>query len=386
MYPMHEREVIRRIRRFFKDYGIGGKKAVDIYTDAHPTLTPDTSLQPFQRFTLAFDGFSVHPDLVGRLDDGETLFAVEAKGTDDHLRGIAQADLYRLGFHQVFFAGAGNLAGELIAMARRNNLGVLAVHPDTVDVVTVPTAHLPLLQHAESVRKQFSTVTSLQRTFTFNLPTHYLCFALTLTGYEQMELAALERHTRSLYTELPKGTALFRSALSGAEKLGLVHILGNHVQRTIIGNAAAQLLPSIEELRHIHQQIVRRNGTLAEHSPQAGAVLRWLLYADPVIALIIDTLSEINTSVSMRELVQHCAERDYAVALTIFFNPERIHEITDQRGKLTWTTVEPIHYRGTTFQQCKSILKHAGFITPHKLGGTSVKHYNPAEDIWERLS
>lgn len=384
---MDEREVIQHIRRFFKDHGIHGKKAVDIYTDAHPTLTLDAGLKPFQRFTLAFDDFSVHPDLVGRLDDGETLFAVEAKGTDDHLRGLAQADLYRLGFHQVFFAGAGKPPGELIDIARRNNLGMLSVHPDTIEIVTVPAAHLPLRQHAESIRKQFSTVTTLQRTFYFNLPTHYLCFALTLEGHEQMDFTTLEAHTRTHYPVLPQGSDSFRSALGGAEKLGLVRLLGNEAQLTVIGKAAARLLPPIDELGRIHQQIKRpRNRTLHEHSPPAGAVLRWLLYSDPIVALIIDTLSEIDEPVSMQQLARHCAERDHATALTVFFNPERVPDITDQRGRLTWSQMPPSHYRSTTFQQYKSILKHAGFIKPHKLGGTSIENYDPAEDIWERLS
>jgi hypothetical protein len=115
-------------------------------------------------------------------------------------------------------------------------------------------------------------------------------------------------------------------------------------------------------------------------------VLRWLLYSDPIVALIIDTLSEIDEPVSMQQLARHCAERDHATALTVFFNPERVPDITDQRGRLTWSQMSPSHYRSTTFQQYKSILKHAGFIKPHKLGGTSIENYDPAEDIWERLS
>jgi hypothetical protein len=33
--------------------------------------------------------------------------------------------------------------------------------------------------------------------------------------------------------------------------------------------------------------------------------------------------------------------------------------------------------------QYKSILKHAGIIKAHRLGGSSAKKYDPDKDIWE---
>src|SRR5262245_38364374 len=81
----------------------------------------------FQRFTLAFDAFSARPDLAGRLDDGETTFGVEAKGEDDLLSGIAQADLSRAGFHLALFASAGVPSPDLVNIARQRGFGVLAV-------------------------------------------------------------------------------------------------------------------------------------------------------------------------------------------------------------------------------------------------------------------
>ena len=82
---MQEIEVIRSARSFLHQHGLQGKKALNLYTDAHPSLLTELSLRSFQRFTLAFDTFSIHPDLVGRLNDGETTFAIEAKGTGDLL-------------------------------------------------------------------------------------------------------------------------------------------------------------------------------------------------------------------------------------------------------------------------------------------------------------
>jgi hypothetical protein len=77
---MREIDVVRQVRTFLLEAGLAGHRVVDLYTDAHPTLREDSSLQPFQRFTLLLDGLTVHPDLVGRLSDGETTFVIEAKG------------------------------------------------------------------------------------------------------------------------------------------------------------------------------------------------------------------------------------------------------------------------------------------------------------------
>jgi hypothetical protein len=150
---MHEIDVIRQTRAFLQRDGLLGHRVLDLYTDAHPTLLADTALRPFQRFMLAFNGFSVHPDLVGRLSDGETMFAVEARGEGDLLRGIAQADTYRPGFHLVLFAFAGMPSRDLMAIARRHDVGVLAVRLGQVEQ----------LRHARSIQQQLVVTTMLSR-------------------------------------------------------------------------------------------------------------------------------------------------------------------------------------------------------------------------------
>ncbi len=87
----------------------------------------------------------------------------------------------------------------------------------------------------------------------------------------------------------------------------------------------------------------------------------------------------------MHNLVLFSAERDKAITPLIFFNPEMIAEITDDHGQLAWYRIQPHHFRSTTFMQYKSILKHAGIIKPHRLGGISAKSYNPDNDIWELM-
>jgi hypothetical protein len=49
-------------------------------------------------------------------------------------------------------------------------------------VIDLPPAHLPVLRHADGVRKQFGAGGALSRRFGFNLPTHYLCFVTVLAG------------------------------------------------------------------------------------------------------------------------------------------------------------------------------------------------------------
>jgi hypothetical protein len=56
------------------------------------------------RPVLAFAGFAGHPDRVGRLAAGESLLAGEATGGADLLRGVAQAERSRRGFHLVLLA------------------------------------------------------------------------------------------------------------------------------------------------------------------------------------------------------------------------------------------------------------------------------------------
>lgn len=202
---MNELEVIRTTRSVLQRDGLLGAEVLDLYTDAHPSLLTDRSLRPFQRFTLAFDGFVAHPDLVGRLNDGETTFAIEAKGSTDLLKGIAQAELYRAGFHLVLLASAGEPSPDLLELARGRNVGILAVSPQQLDIVAMPPLHLPRLRHAESIRKQFLTTDTLSRQFVFNLPTHYLCFAPVLRSWQAqhgpaaVQLDALEPFTRKHY-------------------------------------------------------------------------------------------------------------------------------------------------------------------------------------------
>jgi hypothetical protein len=388
---VQEIDVIRATRRFLQQRGLMGSSVLDLFTDAHPSLLGASDLRPFQRFTLAFDGFAVHPDLVGRLADGESLVAVEAKGSSDLLRGIAQAELYRRGFHLVLLASAGQPPQELLSLARQRSVGVLAVLPGRVELIDLPPAHMPQLRHAERIRRQLALNVALVSPFYFNLPTHYLAMALVLQAWEQAHdeawapLRELAPFARASYPALPQTDASLRGALHGAAKLGLVKLQADRAQLTFTGRTVITLLPSAPELAALHTAVVSsgRGATLAAQHPQAGAVLRLLLMADPVARLLTETLQAAAAPLSMRALVLLSAERDRALTPAVFFQPDAISLITGDDGQILWHSVQPRHFRSTTFLQYKSVLKHAGVIAPHSLGGVSARSYDPDRDIWE---
>ena len=307
---------------------------------------------------------------------------MEVKGKDDLLRGKAQAASYRFGFHLTLLASAAPVPGDVITLARQQHIGLLAATPGGAEILVLPPPHLPVLRHAWVLQQQFSTTASLA-TFTFNLPTHYLGVAIALRMFGCLSLAELERRLRLDYPVLPEGSTSLRAAVAGARKLGLVRVVENLVELTMIGEAAVSLLPDLQELARLHQAATRRGATLAGESAQAGAVLRWLLASDPVVELIVTVLRSAGGPLRMSDLARLGLALDRPRALVAFFHPERIDEITDGRGEVRWEQVTSAHYRSTTFMQVKSVLKHAGILAPHRLGGTSTRSYDPAVDRWE---
>jgi hypothetical protein len=158
--------------------------------------------------------------------------------------------------------------------------------------------------------------------------------------------------------------------------------------RDLYTDAHPSLLADGATLTTLHQQLTTGpQQTLARLSPAAAAVLRTLLYADPVAQFLIDLLGEVSAGqpLSLRALVLLSAERNRSITPLIFFNPEVVATITNDQGQLIWQRIQPSHYRSTTFMQYKSILKHAGIIKPHRSGGSSAKTYDPDSDLWELL-
>lgn len=386
---MQEIDVVRQTRVFLQRHGLFGKRVIDLYTDAHPSLLHDTKLEPFQRFTLQFDTFTTHPDLVGRLDDGGTTFAIEAKGESDWIKGIAQADTYRQGFHAAIIAVAGTPSADMRSFARQRGIGMIEVRPQGTAVLETPPLHLPKFALAESIRKQFVASSSLRRQFYYNLPTHYLACAVCLAVWEQRFGAGpalieeLEPFVQILYPAMPQD---FRPALRGAEQLGLVVIRGKSVDLTLLGRSCAILLPAPHDLADLHRQVLKQ--PLATLCPPAAAVLRILLDHEPITKFMISVLRYVgrHQAIPMPVFVEQASRLDRALTPTVFFFPHVIADLIDDQGFIAWRSVQAQHYRTSIYMQYKRILTHAGIIADRGLSGTSSKHYRPDKDVWELIA
>lgn len=380
---MYETEVVLRIHRFLRSRRLGRENVVRLFTDSHPTLLSHGELGPFQRFTLHMGDFVMHPDLVGQLSDGATVFAVEAKGDRDLLKGLTQAEMYQNGFHYAFLgADEAALGHSLVSLARRKNVGIITVGTE-VRVTHFPEARAPMRDAFDSIARQMDSVIQVSRgkTFHYNIPTHYLVWAIALRPGVTYSLEC----ARDQLGDYPMPRQ-WRSALSGGEKLGLVRIRGDEVKLTAVGNAAKDILPaSPKAWAEVHRKAGARGGgvPLAQFQPQSAALLRLLLLQDRIVRLVIEGLRTFpNRSASFDELAVACDQLDHASAPIFFLKPEAVIELSDATGRIDWKTAKGGHYRSSTFYQYKSVLKHAGILKPGSLGGSTAKGYDPSEDTW----
>jgi hypothetical protein len=381
---MNETEVLLKIHKFFKSRKLGQDSVVRLFTDSHPTLLPYKELAPFQRFTLDMEDFVMHPDLVGQLSDGATLFAVEAKGDRDLLKGLTQAEMYQNGFHYTFIAAdQASLGRSLISFAKRKNVGVIAAG-DKVKITHFPEARMPMRDAFQSIARQMDSVIQVSRgkTFHYNIPTHYLVWAIALRSDVTYSLDSV----RDELVDYPMPKQ-WRSALSGAQKLNLVRIRGDEVRLTAVGDAAKDILPaSIGEWTQVHRKVGARGGgiPLAQYQPQSAALLRLLLLQDRIVRLVVEALRAFpDKSARFDELALACDQLDHASAPIFFLKPEAASVLSDDKGKIDWKSAKGEHYRSSTFYQYKSILKHAGILKPTTLGGSTAKGYDPSQDMWK---
>lgn len=380
---LKEPDVVQRVHRFLGREGLGGERLSRLFTDPHPTLTGIRALQPFQRFAIGEDGLGLHPDLLGQQSDSESLVAVEAKGPRDLLRGIAQAEVYQKGVQLSFLAApAGALTDALVLHARDKGVGVIAVD-DGVRLLHVPEARRPLnrIYNALCADLGHAAWMSDAGTFTYNLPTHYLVWVPALRGRGRVGVD----DCRQLVAGYPlPGDCM--AALRGARKLGLVRIGGDGVSLTDAGSAAAELLPPrTDEWTALHQALARARGklTLAASCPAAAAVLRLLLLRDPVVQHVVEGLRTLGEAGGpFVALAQACWRLDRRKAVIFFLNPEAVPAWVSRDGQVDWYAVDPGAFRSSTFFQYKSVLRHAGVIAPHALGGASTRGYDPARDVW----
>jgi hypothetical protein len=381
---MTEADVLVKTHQFLNSQQLANQPVVQLYTDVHGTLLGNTALKPFQRFYLDMGGFILHPDLVGRLGDGETIFAIEGKGDRDMIKGLAQAEMYQTGFHYSFLAAkAHKWVPSLVQFARRKNIGVIAVDDD-VTIVHTPEAHMPLRDAFQFVSRQMETVVQVTQseTFYYNAATHYLAWCIALQPNVSYNLKT--KPSQLAGYPMPKD---WQAALRGAKKLKLVNISGDEYQLSPIGEAIKVILPtSLTTWSEVHEQAGARGSklTVAEYHPQAGALLRILLLDDPMVRLIVKGLTRSpNKSANFAQLARICDQLDHARTLIFFFNPELANKITDEQGRILWDNLKGENYRSTMFYQFKRILQHAGILKKTRLGSHTAKNCDPTRDIWE---
>ena len=243
-----EPDVVEHVHAFLKQ-----RSVARLYTDSHDSLRGHAALEPYQRFTVDLGEFVVHPDLVALEADDETLLAIEAKGSGyrDAFTGLTQAELYQVAFHRTYLAAdAGSIPERLKAFARLKNVALLAVG-DSVQVVYEPDARLPLHEAHRAIVRQLEITGEVadRLAFTYNLPTHYLVWAIALAvgrTYTRTE-------AKGAIAAYPLPTAL-EATLRGARSLGILRGSRDSIELTEAGAATRVLLPkSLAEWAEIHE-------------------------------------------------------------------------------------------------------------------------------------
>jgi hypothetical protein len=378
---MQEPEVVQKVHKHLRLRGIGGAQLARLFTDPHPTLTSLTDLKPFQRFGVGWGHGVVHPDLLGQHDDGDSLVAVEAKGLGaDLLKGIGQAEVYQRGVQRSFLAApSAMLHNDLVELARGRGIGLLSVG-ETVHELFVPSERRPFNSEYRALRADIGDAAWVTEggTFSFNLPSHYLVWVTALRDCKAVTFAEARASVESF--PLPRD---WRAALRGAQKLQLLKVTNEGCQLTEAGLAVKSLLPqTMLHWSDVHARMAARE-TLALAHPNAAAVLRLMLLADPLVRLLIEALRSLPAEgASFRMLARRCAEVDKRRTAIFFLKPESAVNWLAPDGSIPWAEVDDTDFRSTTFFQYKSVLKHAGILAPHALGAATVRTYDADRDVW----
>jgi hypothetical protein len=374
---LSEPEVVEHVHAFFRQ-----RSVARLYTDSHDSLQGRAALEPYQRFTVDLGDFVVHPDLVALEADGETLVAIEAKGSGyrDAFTGLTQAELYQVAFHRTYLAAdADSIPGRLQSFARLKNVGLLAV-ADTVQVIYEPDARLPLREAHRAIVRQLDITGEVadRLAFTYNLPTHYLVWAIVLAvarTYTRAEArAAVEAYP------LPGD---LEATLRGARSLGILRGSRDSIELSETGAAIKVLLPeTVVEWAAIHERASKgERAALSVLCPSAAAALRLLLLRHGTVSLLIEGLKSLGGVGSLADLARACDRLDHELAPVVFLTPVGMAAAQDERGRINWNVAGQGVWRTTTGFQLKSVLRHAGILSPASSLGSSTSP-DPVSDFW----
>jgi hypothetical protein len=372
-----EPEVVEHVHAFLKQRAVAR-----LYTDSHDSLQGRAALEPYQRFTVDLGEFVVHPDLVALEADGETLVAIEAKGSGyrDAFAGLAQAELYQMAFHRIYLAAdAGSIPERLKAFARLKNVGLIAV-AETVHVVYEPDARLPIRDAHRAIVRQLDITGEVadRLAFTYNLPTHYLVWAIALAVRRTYTRA----QTRAAIEAYPLPGDL-EATLRGARSLGILRGSRDSIELSETGAAIKVLLPkTLADWADIHERASKgERAALSVLCPPAAAALRLLLLRHATVSLLIEGLKSLGGAGSLADLARACDRLDHELAPVIFLTPVGLADAQDERGRINWNVAGQGVWRTTTGFQLKAVLRHAGILSPASSLGSSTSP-DPLSNFW----
>ncbi|GAB5550248.1 MAG: hypothetical protein SangKO_100080 [Sandaracinaceae bacterium] len=391
---MTEPEVVYHVLRHIRKHGLHGQDVAKSFVSPDrgtKSFAPLGALEEregdlFQKIKVTYEGQQdFYPDIIGLLADGETLFAIEAKGKRHHLGGVTQAESYRAGVQSCWFAGPASAfarqpkAGDC---AQKADIGVLVVdETGSVEQHRGTSLYHPLASEYNRIRLRFSVLRQISaaQSFSYNSAVHYLAPVLTMRPGFVYTRVELERAV-----ECYPHPAGFRGVLTGAQKLGLIEEASRTLRLTAAGEAVCAIvqgLISLKELGELHVRTLQETQRLLSHDrPDVAGVLQLLLVSDPVVRVIIRALENRRPRpVSEVELAKECEKIDSAVAHVLFITPDHLDDSFGPSGRVEWDRLDGAHFRDTTSNQLKRVLQHAGILAYSEL--RNDRH--PRDVDWE---
>lgn len=381
---MDEAKVVFDTYEFLKKSGLTGRKLPRLYVDAHKSLVASNpKFANFQRITLRVNGKAIHPDLVGVLDDGRTLVAVEAKGMSVGT-GLAQAQSYQQGFHLTYLAlPEEKITDKLLKEAQESNVGIISVGTK-VAIQADPTPLKLDERLLMNVRGQLSLTAEFQKkAFGLNFPTHYFVAATLFDSKEGLKRKEIHQKIRESGWVLEEGKTVsaYNHLINGAQRLGFIYEDGRRWRLSITGESVRSILDySIDKWTIIHKDTKKkRDIALIDVDAPAGHLLQLLMLREDIVQLVCRSLKRLNGYSSLVDLARACEEEDPALCYATFLDGRRYMVEDDSWGSLNWKDVPNEAFRTSITLQFKRLMHHGGIIHPTKLRS---KLTDPNKDFW----
>lgn len=354
------------------------------------------ALSPYNHVRIG----SGYPDLVGvrppessllavdRVGDDPALLVVEAKGytadgTVDTERGIVQAyDRLQEANAAYLAAPAGAITGTDRTLARRLNVGVLAVHTDgAVEALETPrVVGRPGGGPAGAIHLQASSRGLADASFGLNHPKNYIGYPLAhvADGETAGLLAAYD--VVSAVEDARRGAAfldLIAETPTGPE----LRPLGREVVRF-----AREREGGVEAALETFGEWYRSRKRFVDLAPAWGHLARRVVYNHDAVELLVTELRTVHedglTEPTLVELLQylHALHPEFAVEMFLRGDDDaRSRALTDDGDLVDDALTDGAVYHSPTVFQLKAVCYHVGLFTER---GAEPNRLDPTEDVW----